>query len=1304
MSEQLTENFKWNVMKSYFDKNGFIDHQITTFNDYINSGIERVVKESDIVVIQKDLKYTVSFGEVYIPSPKIIDEDRKVRLLYPSESRRKDIHYDSPIFVDIKEIIETDGQKTEINIHERIKIGRTPIMLRSEKCNLTNYSKKERIASGECEWDNGGYFIVKGKERVLVGQLRGVYNQPIVMLQKPGEKYKYICDVRSMSEETGHSVLLQVKIGNDNRNIVFSLPYIKEVIPIGIVFKALGYLEDEEIENIIGNTDNKDIKKYIKYIIRDSYFIKTQEDALKYIGQFSMHIIKEDKRKDYALQVVENEILPHMGITSTIKEKVYFLGHMVTKLLKTNLGLRTEDDRDNYSNKRVEMAGVLCCELFRTLFKRFTKNIETQLDRKKQRPDVLSIISRNTSITLGLKHAFCFPAGTLITMSNGLSIPIERLSGQTNENEKVFGWNGSGLIITNHGGLMNQGLKDTIKLTLEDGRTVTCTPDHKILVLKEDKTTEWVEAIEIPINSRIVCGLDFPEDTNIEEDFESKWEFIINDTIFSVSNDKERNKTLAFMRILGYIICDGHMPIRENKQASVYLGTILDVNSFLDDYKLVTGIKESPEVKDVETETWGSTYKINISNQLTNLIRSIDGVLIGKKVTQERKLPLFLLENDCPKSIIREFLGGIFGADGHCPKLDIRDDRRTANEGIKFSWTTEKENLSCLKKVFENICILLEKVGVKDCHLNGPYPQSYKSPDNRFFYRIILPCNTSFTKYVGFRYCIHKSYKSCILSSYLNMCDKIKKQHDFIIKEVDILKDNDKKMTVKKALEIVRKQLIEKEYIMNNYYSLSSERDVSKRREKGRSKTLEYLEEKYGVLDAKDFIKNMGALYMFEGKYAVKRDVTEIPTFSLKLMDIRKDKKQIVYDITNVKICHSFIAGGVIVSNCTGNWGVQKNNYIRTGVSQVLSRMTFSAYLSHLRRIIIPIGKEGKNTKLRQTHSSQIMYICPNECFDPHTPILLWDGSIKLAKDIVVGDVLIDDNGNSTKVRSTCSGVTTMYEIQQEKKNFTNYTVTDNHILTLKLCKHNYLFNCEHGYYVYFLDKKTLKYETTPYFETEEKAKECLFYYNSQNDIIDIKIKDYLNLPYFTKESLKGFKVDDINWETKETNMDPYKYGLELDSLSLNIKKDYLINDRNIRLYLLKGIIENFDIKENCINEKYFIDPQNLKSDIIFLINSLGYYYEDIKYNIAIYSDNKDEIDRYNLKINYMKNKVTSNIKVIKKDFSSFVGWQLEGNGRFLHSDFTVLHNTPEGDDKFKIIFLYLSFTGPSDIQKILLV
>ena len=47
----------------------------------------------------------------------------------------------------------------------------------------------------------------------------------------------------------------------------------------------------------------------------------------------------------------------------------------------------------------------------------------------------------------------------------------------------------------------------------------------------------------------------------------------------------------------------------------------------------------------------------------------------------------------------------------------------------------------------------------------------------------------------------------------------------------------------------------------------------------------------------------------------------------------------------------------------TGNWGVQKNAYIRTGVSQILQRLTYSATISHLRKVVIPIGKEGKKYK-----------------------------------------------------------------------------------------------------------------------------------------------------------------------------------------------------------------------------------------------------------------------------------------------------------------------------------------------------
>lgn len=402
----LNETHIWNILGDHFRKKGFVHHQIDSFNHYINIGIQRVIdEEPDIVQQQKTQKYTVKFGKVYIPSPSIIEENRNVVNITPAQARQRELTYDSPIHVDITEIMEEEGQEPEITEHQRVVIGRTPIMLRSDKCNINNCTPAERIVSGECEWDQGGYFIIKGKERVLVGQIRGVYNQCLVLAQKPNEKYKYICEIRSMSEETGHSVLVQAKIGTDNRTLVFSLPYIKETIPIGIIFKALGYQTEEDIRDLIGIQGNQ-IEKYLRLIIRDAYHIDTQDQALNYIGQYPLHVIKDNERRNYAWQVVETELFPHLGITASIKEKAYFLGHMVNRLLSTHIGFRAPDDRDNYVNKRIEMTGVLCRDLFRTLFKRYISTIKSILEKKKQHPDVINIISKLNTITTGLKHSF----------------------------------------------------------------------------------------------------------------------------------------------------------------------------------------------------------------------------------------------------------------------------------------------------------------------------------------------------------------------------------------------------------------------------------------------------------------------------------------------------------------------------------------------------------------------------------------------------------------------------------------------------------------------------------------------------------------------------------------------------------------------------------------------------------------------------------------------------------------------------------------------------------------------------------
>ena len=406
MTTQLSEEHKWEIIKNFFETNGLVNQQIDSFNEYTNHGIQYVIKDEPDIVINpnKKQKYVIKFGEIYITPPSVVEENRDLKLINPQYARDKDINYESAICCDIQEILYENGNIIEETIHRRITIGRTPVMLLSNICNLSKLSKSERINAGECENDPGGYFIIKGNERVIVSQLRNSYNNLIILKQKEGEKYSYVAEMRSMSEQTGHSIQIKATIESNDRTISFSLPYIKENIPVGIVFKALGFM-DVDIINMIG-LNTTEASKYVRIIIRDCFFIENQDDALMYIGQYSMHIIPKDKRKSYAWQVVETELFPHMGIGASVKEKAILLGRIIRKLLATRLGMRTPDDRDNYANKRIETCGTLCTELFKTLFKRYISTITLQLEKKKSRLDAISVINRLNIITQGLRHSF----------------------------------------------------------------------------------------------------------------------------------------------------------------------------------------------------------------------------------------------------------------------------------------------------------------------------------------------------------------------------------------------------------------------------------------------------------------------------------------------------------------------------------------------------------------------------------------------------------------------------------------------------------------------------------------------------------------------------------------------------------------------------------------------------------------------------------------------------------------------------------------------------------------------------------
>jgi DNA-directed RNA polymerase beta subunit len=283
-----------------------------------------------------------------------------------------------------------------------------------------------------------------------------------------------------------------------------------------------------------------------------------------------------------------------------------------------------------------------------------------------------------------------------------------------------------------------------------------------------------------------------------------------------------------------------------------------------------------------------------------------------------------------------------------------------------------------------------------------------------------------------------------------------------------------------------------------------------------------------------------------------KQIIKEINTGSWRSTE---DYLNIVNPTNIYKIVKSTtIENGLKRALATGDFGTKHTNSNKVGVAQVLNRLTYVSSLSHLRRISTPTDKSGKLVPPRKLHNTSWGFLCPAECFDPETPILMWNGTSKRAGDIVVGDVLVDDLGNSTIVRTTCSGTKNMYDVIPDKHNFITHRVTDNHILTLKIRGHKSIIQSNrqdrsYTHIVEFLNREQNKFQEK-YFKSIEEAKTFVNSFHD-DDTLDITIEKYLKLDKRTKDSLVLFKTEGINWPNKSVEMDPYLLGMWLgDGLS----------------------------------------------------------------------------------------------------------------------------------------------------------
>eukprot|EP00842_Homolaphlyctis_polyrhiza_P001918 jgi/Hompol1/2727/HPOL_003044-RA len=444
----ITQEDCWAVISSYFNEKGLVRQQLDSFDEFIQNTMQEVVDENAKLVLQAQQQhsgldndvtrqYIIKFGQVYLSRPTLTEADGTTQSMFPHEARLRNLTYSAPLYMDMSKEVRLADPKNPSNIGitnpndlqweteeidaepQKIFIGKVPIMLRSQFCTLYQLSDPDLKQVGECPHDQGGYFVINGSEKVLIAQERMATNHVYVFSRSQPSTYSFSCEIRSQGE-TGSKVastlfikrmaLKSGETGGSGQPIRTSLPYIKTDIPIMVVFRALGVLADRDIlEHICYDFNDHQMLEMLKPCIEEAFVIQEQEVALDFIGKRGTSVgITRDKRTKYALDILQKEMLPHVGTKPhTEGRKAWFLGYMIHRLLLTALDRRETDDRDHFGKKRLDLAGPLLGGLFRMLFRKLTKDLSRYLQKTMEtgKEFNLSVAVKSSTITNGLKYS-----------------------------------------------------------------------------------------------------------------------------------------------------------------------------------------------------------------------------------------------------------------------------------------------------------------------------------------------------------------------------------------------------------------------------------------------------------------------------------------------------------------------------------------------------------------------------------------------------------------------------------------------------------------------------------------------------------------------------------------------------------------------------------------------------------------------------------------------------------------------------------------------------------------------------------
>lgn len=390
----MSNSAGWQILDAYFAETRYPRARIALegYDHFIRSGLGKLISDLNPFSMVKpetrerlDLYIGGRDGSAFeLVHPKISpDQD-----MLPNQARLQDRSYNAGLVASVL-LVHSDGTEKGETLIEGVSLGDVPIMLHSCACRLRGLVADELSKVGECPYDEGGYFIVDGKEKVVVANELSVTNRAIVSHTASDATYEWRCRLRTLTGEgdfprtleiarvrsSGEMVVMGRVSNNLNSASTFTLP-------LFTLFRLLGMETDMGIMTAIrrngGDAIHTDVldASMRPSVLAASHVGYTYAAAMHH----AMYALKARRPlvKAEVTRIMQNDVLHNVSAS----EKPEYLAAVVADMLRVIHGIDPPTDRDSSINKRVDTGGIKFADLYRDYYTAFRRDAIGLMDRE----------------------------------------------------------------------------------------------------------------------------------------------------------------------------------------------------------------------------------------------------------------------------------------------------------------------------------------------------------------------------------------------------------------------------------------------------------------------------------------------------------------------------------------------------------------------------------------------------------------------------------------------------------------------------------------------------------------------------------------------------------------------------------------------------------------------------------------------------------------------------------------------------------------------------------------------------------